>query len=102
MTTNRNTNRNTNIDPETAAAIERLKRDRGFAEQLMQSGDGQRLMRMLSGGDGGMALNQATQSAAAGDTRALAGMLRNLMHNRDAAAAMERISQSARKNPRDP
>ena len=85
------------MDANTAAAIERLKQNKGLAEQLMRSGDGQRLMNLLSGGDGGAALNRAAQSAAKGDTQELSDMLRGLMQNRDAHELMSRINEAAKR-----
>lgn len=85
------------MDAKTAAAIEKLKQNKGFAEQLMRSGDGQRLMDMLTKNDGGAALNHAAQSAVNGDTRELSQMLQNLMQNKDAAAVMSRLNDSAKK-----
>ena len=84
------------MDAKTAAAIERLKQNKALAGQLMRSGDGQKLMELLTKGDGGAALNRAASSAAAGDTAELAQMLRGLMQNQDAAAVMERLSDSAK------
>ena len=85
------------MDAKTAAAIERLKQNKGLAEQIMRSGDGQKLMELLSQGDGGAALNRAAQSAAKGDTAELSQMLRSLMQNQDAAAVMQRLNDSAKK-----
>ena len=85
------------MDVKTAAAIERLKQNKGLAEQIMRSGDGQKLLQMLSGGDGGAALNRAAQSAAKGDTRELSQMLQNLMQSPDGAAVMGRINDTAKK-----
>jgi len=84
------------MDAKTAAAIERLKQNKGLAEQIMRSGDGRRLMELLSGADGGAALNRAAQSAARGDTAELSQMLQNLMQRPDGAAVMERINDSAK------
>ena len=84
------------MDAKTAAAIERLKQSKGLAEQIMRSGDGQKLMDMLAGSDGGAALNRAANAAAHGDTAELAGMLQNLMRDKDAAAVMSRLNDSAK------
>ena len=84
------------MDEKTAAAIEKLKRNKGLAEQIMRSGDGQKLMNMLTQDDGGAALNRATQSAAKGDAKELSQMLQNLMRNKDAAAVMSRLGDSAK------
>ncbi len=84
------------MDAKTAAAIERLKQNKGLAEQIMRSGDGQQLMRLLSGGDGGAALERAAQSAAKGDTAALSRMLQSLMQSPDGAAVISRINDKAK------
>ena len=84
------------MDATTAAAIERLKQNKGLAEQIMRSGDGQKLMDMLAGSDGGAALNHAANAAARGDTKELSQMLQNLMQNKDAAAVMSRLNNSAK------
>lgn len=85
------------MDKKTAAAIERLKQNKGLAEQLMRSGDGKKLMHLLSASDGGEALNRAAGAAAGGDTRELSAMLKNLMSNPEAAEAMNRLNHSALK-----
>lgn len=85
------------MDAKTAAAIENLKQNKRLAEGIMQSADGQKLMNMLTGGDGGAALNRAAQSAAHGDTRELAQMIQTLMKNKDAAAIMNRLGNSAKR-----
>jgi hypothetical protein len=85
------------MDAKTAAAIERLKSDPQFARKLLSSTDGQKLMSLLSGGDGGAALARATESAGRGSTRELAQMLTALMQNKDAAALMQRLNNAASK-----
>lgn len=85
------------MDAKTAAAIERLKNDPQFARKLLSSTDGQKLMSLLSGGDGGAALARATESAGHGSTRELAQMLAALMQNKDAAALMRRLNNAASK-----
>ena len=84
------------MDAKTAAAIERLKQNKGLAEQIMRSGDGQKLMDMLTRFDGGAALDHAARSAAKGNTAELAGMLQSLMQDKDAAAVMQRLNNSAK------
>ncbi len=84
------------MDEKTAAAIERLKKNKGLAESLMRSGDGQRLMRMLTAGDGGAALDRAAKSAAKGDTAELSRLLQGVLQSPDGAAVMERLSDSAK------
>ena len=64
---------------------------------LMQSTDGQALMRMLSGKDGGAALQQAARSAMQGDAAQLSQMVQNLMVSPGGAQLVERIRQAAGK-----
>ena len=85
------------MDEMTAAAIEKIKRSKGLAEQIMRSGDGQKLMEYLTRSDGGAALDRAAKSAVSGDTKELTAMLRGLLQNQDAAAVMERISDAAKR-----
>ncbi len=85
------------MDAKTAAAIERLKKDPSAAQKLLSSRDGQRLMSLLSSGDGGAALSYATDSAERGSTRQLAQMLAALMKNEEAAALMRRLNDEASK-----
>lgn len=85
------------MDAKTAAAIERLKQNKGLAEQIMQSGDGQRLMGLLTRTDGGAALEHAAKSAVKGDTKELSQMLRTLLNDPDAAAVMSRINDTAKR-----
>lgn len=69
----------------------RLQRDPGAAQQVMQSQDGQALLQILSGGDGGAALQQAMARASSGDTAQLAAMLRQVMQSPDGAALIRNI-----------
>ena len=63
------------MDQNTAQLIEKFRRNPAMAQSLLQSGDGQKLMQMLTRQDGGAALNRAAQSAAMGNTRDLAATL---------------------------
>ena len=47
--------------------MERLKRDPAALQAVMGSRDGQMLLGLLSGSDGGRTLQQAVRQAAAGD-----------------------------------
>ncbi len=85
------------MDEKTAAAIERLKQNKELAGQIMRSGDGQRLMKLLTQGDGGAALERAAKSAAKGDTKELASMLQGLMNDPDGAAVMGRLNDTAKR-----
>ena len=85
------------MDHSTQQLIDKFKRNPAIAQSLLQSGDGQRLMQMLTSQDGGAALNHAAQNAAAGNTKELAAMLSNLMKSPEAMAIMNRINDSAKK-----
>ena len=69
----------------------RLQRDPGAAQQVMQSQEGQALLQMLSGSDGGASLQQAMAQASSGDTEQLAAMLRQVMQSPDGAALIRNI-----------
>ena len=55
------------MDEQTARMIQQLKSNPAMLQALMQSRDGQDLLRMLSGGDQGASLQRAAQSAAKGN-----------------------------------
>ena len=76
------------MDQNTAQLIEKFRRNPAMAQSLLQSGDGQKLMQMLT---------RAAQSAAMGNTRDLAAMLSSLMQSPEGMAVMSRISESAKK-----
>ena len=85
------------MDAKTSAAIERLRQNKELAAQLMRSGDGKALLSSLTKDDGGAALNRAAANAAKGDTAELARMLQGLMNDPNAAAAMRRLSETAKR-----
>lgn len=74
--------------------IDRLRRDPNAVQSLMTSADGQRLMQLLSGGDGGRTLQQAAGEAAAGNTLQMAQMLKSVMSTPEGAALLRRIRDS--------
>jgi len=80
------------MDHSTQQLIDKFKRNPAIAQSLLQSGDGQRLMQMLTSQDGGAALNHAAQNA-----HSLATMLSNLMKSPEGMAIMNRINDSAKK-----
>ena len=84
------------MDAKTAAAIEKLKKNKNLAQTIMRSGDGQRLMSLLSGADGGAALDQAAKAAAKGDTRQLSDLLKSVMQTPDGAAVVNRLNDKAK------
>ena len=74
-----------------------LQQNPNVLRSLMQSTDGQALMRMLSGKDGGAALQQAARSAMQGDAAQLSQMVQNLMASPGGAQLVERTRQAAGK-----
>ena len=85
------------MDNSTSQLIEKFRKNPAMAQSLLQSGDGQRLMQLLTRQDGGTALNRAAQSAAMGNTKELASMLSQLMQSPEGMAVMSRIRDSAKK-----
>ena len=85
------------MDNKTQQLIEKFRHNPAMAQALLRSGDGQKLMQLLTRNDGGAALNRAAQSAAMGNTAELAAMLSNLMQSPEGMAVMSRISESAKK-----
>ena len=66
-------------------------------KSLMQSRDGQTLMRMLTRDDGGAGLRKAVQSAAKGDAGAMTQMVSQIMQSPEGAALVERINKAVQK-----
>ena len=62
------------MDQNTAQLIEKFRRNPAMAQSLLQSGDGQKLMQMLTRQDGGAALNRAGPRAARGPPHARGGL----------------------------
>ena len=80
-----------------ADMIQRLKQNPAVLQSVMQSQDGQKLMQMLSGADGGKSLNRAAMQAAGGNTGDMVQMLKKVMSSPDGAALVQRIGQSLQK-----
>lgn len=77
--------------------MERLKRDPAALQAVMGSRDGQMLLGLLSGSDGGRTLQQAVRQAATGDASAISGMLQGIMSTPQGAALVQRIGESLQK-----
>lgn len=77
--------------------MERLKRDPVALQAVMGSRDGQMLLGLLSGSDGGRTLQQAVRQAAAGDASAISGMIQGIMSTPQGAALVQRIGESLQK-----
>ena len=74
--------------------MSRLKRDPGAAQRVMESADGQALMQLLSGSDGGAGLQQAMAQASSGNTAQLVEMIRQVMQSPQGAALVRNIGTS--------
>ena len=82
------------MDEQTARMIQQLKSNPAMLQALMQSRDGQDLLRMLSGGDQWASLQRAAQSAAKGNPAEMVRMVNQLMQSPDGAALVDRISKA--------
>ena len=74
-----------------------LQGDPAALQAVMGSRDGQMLLGLLSGSDGGRTLQQAIRQAAAGDASAISGMLQGIMSTPQGAALVQRIGESLQK-----
>lgn len=77
--------------------MERLHQNPEMLRSLMQSKDGQMLMSLLSGSDGGKALKEAAMQAAGGNTAGMSEMIRRIMETPDGAALIRRMTDSLQK-----
>ncbi len=77
--------------------MERLKQNPAALQQVMQSADGQALLKMLSGNDGGSALSRAAMQAASGNTGEMVQMIQNVMRSPEGAELIRRISSGLQK-----
>ena len=82
------------MDNMTAQLANQLKQKPAMLKSLMQSGDGQKLMRMLTQEDQGAGLQQAVQAASTGDTTQMIQMVKRVMESPDGAALAARINQA--------
>ena len=82
---------------EQAELMEKLRQNPAALQRVMRSQDGQQLMRMLSGADGGSSLNRAVMQAAGGNTAEITKMIQNVMQSQEGAELIRRISESLQK-----
>ncbi len=80
--------------------VNKLKSDPRALKSVMQSQDGQALLRMLSGGNSA-ALGQAARQAASGDTAALSAMLSRVLSSPQGAELVQRLEQSSSSNGKE-
>ena len=71
----------------------RLRQNPDALQSVLRSPDGQRLLQLLSGSDGGQTLQQAAQQAESGSTAQLVQLLRRVMSTPDGAALAVLIMQ---------
>ena len=81
----------------TAKLAEQLKSNPAALRSLMQSQDGQALIRMLTQGDRGAGLQQAAQAAGKGNPAQLTDMINRMMQSPEGAALIERINKAVQK-----
>ena len=85
------------MDEKSAQMAEQLRKNPAMLKSLMQSRDGQTLMRMLTQEDGGAGLRKAVQYAAKGDAGAVTQMVNQIMQSPEGAALVERINKAVQK-----
>ncbi|MDE6455990.1 MAG: hypothetical protein K2L38_08835 [Dysosmobacter sp.] len=85
------------MDEKSAQMAKQLRKNPAMLKSLMQSRDGQALMRMLTHDDGGASLRKAVQSAAKGDAGAVTRMVNQLMQSPEGAELVERINKAVQK-----
>ena len=85
------------MDEKSAQMAEQLRKNPAMLKSLMQSRDGQTLMRMLTQDDGGAGLKKAVQSATRGDAGAMTQMVNQIMQSPEGAALVERINKAVQK-----
>lgn len=85
------------MDEKTTQMIEALKRNPAAVQSLFGSSDGQALLRMLTQGDRGAALQQAAQNAARGNSADLIRMVSDVMKSPEGADLIARINRTVQK-----
>lgn len=85
------------VDEKTKQLIESLKTNPAMVQALFRTQDGQNLMRMLTQGDQGAALQRAAQNASRGDTSEMVKMVSQIMRSPEGAALVNRINQAVQK-----
>ncbi len=85
------------MDEKMARMMEQMKKNPAALRALMNSQDGQALMKMLTGPDQGARLQKAVQAAAGGDPSQLAEMINQITASSGGAALVDRLQKSAQK-----
>ncbi len=84
------------MDEKATKLAEQLRKNPAMLHTLMNAPEGQRLLAMLTQGDQGAALKQAAQSAAQGNSAALAQLISQRMNSPEGAELTRRIQQMFR------
>lgn len=71
--------------------LKQMKNDPQMVQRIMQSPDGQKLMQMLTGSDGGASLEHAASSASSGSTAQMVAMLKKVMQSPEGSALINRL-----------
>ena len=85
------------MDEKTIKLMDQLKSNPAMLQSLMNSRDGQMLMRMLTQNDRGAGLQQAVQSAARGDTSQMVKMVNQIMQIPSGNELIQRINKAMQK-----
>jgi len=85
------------MDEKTLKLMEQLKNNPAMIQSLMQSQDGQTLMRMLTQGDRGAGLQRAVQSATRGDTSQMVKLMNQIMQSPSGNELVQRINKAMQK-----
>ncbi len=73
--------------------VEKLRKNPAKLQALMQSQEGQSLMRALQGNDGGKTLQRAASQAAGGNSSEMVRLLQQVMSSPDGAALVQRMEE---------
>lgn len=74
-------------------ALSKLGKNPSAAQEAMQSGDGQELLRRLCAADGGKSLQAAAAKAAAGDTAELSRLLKSVLASDEGEQLAQRLGK---------
>ena len=85
------------MDDKTTRMAEQLKSNPAMLKELMQSRDGQALMRMLTQQDQGAGLQRAVQAAVKGDPSDMVRMVNQVMQSPGGAELVARINKAVQK-----
>lgn len=77
--------------------VEKLRKNPAALQSLMQSQDGQSLLRALQGNDGGKTLNHAAMQAAGGNTGEMVQLLQQVMSSPEGSALVQRIEETLKR-----